>query len=102
MNLLNLLERKLSINKIILLPIFIGLLPFLVISFLLPISTKTGELLAALGLFISGFSGFLMIHYKQIPGGNVHPKIAIFLGLLTTIICWVNFLIYILDKNFYR
>lgn len=97
MKIFEILERNISIEKIILLPIFIGLLLFLGFVFLFPNSTEIGETLALIGLLLSGFSGLLMAHYKKVPGREINPKIAFFIGIFTTLGCWGYLLWFILE-----
>lgn len=99
MRLLKFLESKLSIRKIILLPAFIGPIPFVIYIIFFPNNHLFEDFSFYFWAFLGGFIGLLMIHYKQIPQQDVDPRFAVFLGIFTTAGCWLGLLIMIFTNT---
>lgn len=90
MHLLRIVEKKLSSRTIILFPAILGFSVFVLFLILFPEQTGIGEILSVVGIFLGGCSGLLMIHYKKVPGIEDNPKMALIIGAITTLVCWVS------------
>ena len=99
MRFLKFLEGKLPIRKIILLPAFIGPIPFIIHIIFFPNNYAFETFSGYFWAFVGGFTGILMIHYKQIPQQDVDPRFAIFLGIWTTAACWFFLLVMIFNDS---
>lgn len=97
MNILRFLEQHVSISKIILLPVLIGIIPNLIYVLFFPNVVETSAILVFFGLFICGFTGLLITYYKKVPGKTLEPKHAIFVGIFITVMVWLNLLLFVID-----
>jgi hypothetical protein len=97
MKILGYFEQRISIDKIILLPILVGFIPNIIYVIFFLNDPNVSAILIYFALLVCGFTGVLMIHYKKIPWQDVNPRLAVLIGLLTSALCWITLILFMVN-----